>query len=1145
MAVSKPSDQGNAAASAQPQKGSEADEQRRKWAAPVVCGDEADLVFSAIRKLWGSQQGAVNVQTLKVPPRTEAEVKLAQLSELGKVVVYWTKPCLEVLPFGPLMAAVIGGIYDRAEQAAVNTINARQLLNLVKECDRQLAKLLCLDEQQGGLQVLQAATQGMLTMAKLLVEAGNVIASYNQHGFLMRAIMSNSHKAEFERLDADIRAAMQVGAADAPDAGCLVLHLFWVLGWWLQETCFAMAVELVITQRTYTDEMAAFREAVCKAAELPESKAEQAVKKLQQFKPELLRRLLKQHGGLKDQVIVSELEALSAELKGIKLDIADVKSQLAQLQDSQDKAAARGPVALPNYLQTWWKDTVGRLIGRVANSVFLAHLVNWFKKEGLERTLAEYDETLREEKVLPLPPDQEHAYLHCVVMPLMDKDEDGYVVAAPDAPAACCSGTYDMDAQTRSELNYLHQLGIEYAKTVALGLPEGLPDLLDALFLGFDRKVATKKLKSAGELALMCSKLQASPIHAAAPVPPTHSPMIHRLAIIRHRLTVAHVPHQMAEVMRSYRIAQLLDEYHPGSRQWMYDRVNDWLNASSSCSPGDEGAASRLFLLLADAGMGKSVFSAVMHTKLVVRGNKDRNLVMAHHFFTVGHTRSQGRTMLLCLALQLAEKLPGLADLLVPVVEKHGNATKLSMQDTFTSFLLEPLLKLDKGLHPEAPRPFVLLLLDALDEADDGGRGWQPVTDLIAKEFLRLPVWVRVLLTARPQVEPAFDAWKLTPKEWIKPEALQNEADMLALLKWRLGQGRLVADCDLDAAAQLMLEKSSGQFIYTKYAFDNLAEQETWTLQELKARLPSGLEGMYHRVLSTLQEALEAEQPDLLELLRTCLLPVLVACLEPLTVPELAWATGCGADTSKVQQLVGLLANLFPCRPAGSDQQERVAPYHKSVLDWLTSAAGMSAGQFEVSPQQGHRLLASACLQQAKHCVAMCKPNSTLSCTDHVPGTGLGYSLRHAVAHACLSGDADVLQTLILEFGFWQATYTAGHGPDVLRDLMGLSQQAPAACQPIVLDVARWLRMCSNTLVKYPWAALQLARDAPHNSFVAKRAASLPNQPAASLLTKEDDWTACLAVLNGHELDVNAVATDGRVIASGSDDKTVSPSIVS
>ena len=49
-------------------------------------------------------------------------------------------------------------------------------------------------------------------------------------------------------------------------------------------------------------------------------------------------------------------------------------------------------------------------------------------------------------------------------------------------------------------------------------------------------------------------------------------------------------------------------------------------------------------------------------------------------------------------------------------------------------FLLEPLAALDGSMGAGAPRPCVLLLLDALDEADDGGRGWQPVTSLIAHE---------------------------------------------------------------------------------------------------------------------------------------------------------------------------------------------------------------------------------------------------------------------------------------------------------------------------------------------------------------------------------------------------------------------------
>ncbi|KAJ9533544.1 hypothetical protein QJQ45_026602 [Haematococcus lacustris] len=71
---------------------------------------------------------------------------------------------------------------------------------------------------------------------------------------------------------------------------------------------------------------------------------------------------------------------------------------------------------------------------------------------------------------------------------------------------------------------------------------------------------------------------------------------------------------------------------------------------------------------------------------------------------------------------------------------------------------------------------------------------------------------------------------------------------------------------------------------------------------------------MHLQVLSTMQKALQAEQPGLLELLRTRLLPVLVACLEPLTVQELAWATGCEADIGKLLVTSHHASILLACR---------------------------------------------------------------------------------------------------------------------------------------------------------------------------------------------------------------------------------------
>ncbi len=49
----------------------------------------------------------------------------------------------------------------------------------------------------------------------------------------------------------------------------------------------------------------------------------------------------------------------------------------------------------------------------------------------------------------------------------------------------------------------------------------------------------------------------------------------------------------------------------------------------------------------------------------------------------LGQPRAQGKAAVLCLAQQLAEQMPSFAELLLPVAEKHGNASALSMLETF------------------------------------------------------------------------------------------------------------------------------------------------------------------------------------------------------------------------------------------------------------------------------------------------------------------------------------------------------------------------------------------------------------------------------------------------------------------------------
>ena len=203
------------------------------------------------------------------------------------------------------------------------------------------------------------------------------------------------------------------------------------------------------------------------------------------------------------------------------------------------------------------------------------------------------------------------------------------------------------------------------------------------------------------------------------------------LELITSRLSVS-------DVVASYDLSSLLTQFHPGSRQWMYDRVNRWLDDQAAAAKAGTPAPPRLFLLLADAGMGKSVFSSVLSKKLVVRTNGEPDLVVVQHFFKIGQRRGQGRAMVLCLALQLAEKVEGFALCLEPVAEEHGDGSQLpSLSDVFEEFMLEPLTILDQQRAKAGSvlcRPRVLILLDALDESDDSGAGWEPVSRLVATQ---------------------------------------------------------------------------------------------------------------------------------------------------------------------------------------------------------------------------------------------------------------------------------------------------------------------------------------------------------------------------------------------------------------------------
>ncbi len=157
-----------------------------------------------------------------------------------------------------------------------------------------------------------------------------------------------------------------------------------------------------------------------------------------------------------------------------------------------------------------------------------------------------------------------------------------------------------------------------------------------------------------------------------------------------------------------------------------------------------------------------------------------------------------------------------------------------------------------------------MLLLDALDEADHGNQGCLPVLYFIAKEFLALPSFVRVVLTSRPATPATaaspngvllthiFRAWS---PHWIEPEASDNLDDMRKILSAQVAACKCIPKESLKGAVDVLLRKSKGQLIYANYAVQYLSLKETWEASEIEVALPEGLGGAYTLMLEVVNRA--------------------------------------------------------------------------------------------------------------------------------------------------------------------------------------------------------------------------------------------------------------------------------------------------
>ncbi len=368
------------------------------------------------------------------------------------------------------------------------------------------------------------------------------------------------------------------------------------------------------------------------------------------------------------------------------------------------------------------------------------------------------------------------------------------------------------------------------------------------------------------------------------------------------------------------RICHLLNKGFYG-RQWLFEAVEKWRQ--------DTKLDSRLFWIMGAPGVGKSAFAAQLtHT----RGDT----VIAAQFCEwdkPDHRNAQ--RVVRSLAFQLATRLPDYRKLLLTLPE-IAELDRKDAAELFDYLLANPLRSVING-----DRERYLIVIDALDEAGEAGRN--PLVEMLARNAQRLPDWLGLVVTSRPEFDVKTPLQALNPFP-LDTKSESNRGDIRDYLRRELAS-RLQNRPDADHLVEQILEKSEGVFLYVESFCEDI--RHGYLSLDHPEEFPQGLGGKFFKDFQRYFPDLEKFRKDV----RPALRAILAAC-EPLPLEILQrlfnW------QDEELLDFTRPLASLFPV--GTEDAHEVIKPYHKSVADWLADEA--KAGPFFVSVLEGHRMLA-------------------------------------------------------------------------------------------------------------------------------------------------------------------------------------------
>ena len=416
-----------------------------------------------------------------------------------------------------------------------------------------------------------------------------------------------------------------------------------------------------------------------------------------------------------------------------------------------------------------------------------------------------------------------------------------------------------------------------------------------------------------------------------------------------------------------------VQRFQEDTREWVFSKVEDWLD--------DRNSQNRVMVICGNAGMGKSVISAVVCKKMQEAGR-----LCGSHFIQHNNVRyRKPQLMLQSLACHICYALPEFKLALVKQLKRNTgkDLNNMGVEELFALLFKEPFSSVkDPGRN-------MLIVIDGLDESDYHDRN--ELLEVIANHFCKLPVWIRFLVTSRPERNIAKTLRHLQPFQ-LEAEDEQNQNDIKRFIGKKL-------ECIPEAEntndiVEYLVEKSEGLMLYANFLLLYIEENPSVLKQgDEKGNLPLGISAVYHRYFKRLENELMTElgvkEDSFLNFLSA-----LAASREPLPIDFasrlLLSSSTVMANKRKLLKAINSVSSLLPVRG------DRLHIFHKSIKDWLTDECCYGVHDFIVDETEGHRLIAELCAAEFDILVQrrVAKSQSDAKFNDNTM-----YALQHGVRH--------------------------------------------------------------------------------------------------------------------------------------------------